>query len=99
MEGLRTLAAELGIENDVFFIGRCDNVANLLFASDIGVLRSKAEGFPNAILEYMAGGLPGVATDVGGARAGIGEDETGYVRPSRYAQTIAPRTTCLLHSP
>jgi len=49
-----------------------------LFASEIGVLSSKAEGFANAILEYMAAGLPVVATDVGGAREAITEGETGY---------------------
>ena len=99
MEGLRTLAAELGIEKDVFFIGRCDKVANLLFASDIGVLSSKAEGFANAILEYMAGGLPVVATDVGGAREAIAEDKTGYVVPSGDDKTMAARIIDLLNSP
>ena len=43
MEGLRALATDLGIAQDVFFIGRCDNVANLLFASDVGALSSQAE--------------------------------------------------------
>jgi len=99
MEGLRTLAAELRIEKDVFFIGRCDNVANLLFASDIGVLSSKAEGFANAILEYMAGGLPVVATDVGGAREAIAEDKTGYVVPSGDDLSMAARIIDLLNSP
>jgi glycosyltransferase involved in cell wall biosynthesis len=99
MEGLRTLAAQLGIEKDVFFIGRCDNVANLLFASDVGVLSSKAEGFANAILEYMAGGLPVVATDVGGAREAIAEDKTGYVVPSGDDERMADRIIDLLNSP
>src|SRR6266446_10808881 len=61
MESHRALVRQLGIEKDVFFLGRCDNVANLLFASAVGVLSSKAEGFANAILEYMAAGLPVVA--------------------------------------
>lgn len=99
MEGLRKLAAELGIEKDVFFIGRCDNVANLLFASDVGVLSSKAEGFANAILEYMAAGLPVVATDVGGAREAIAEDETGYLVPSGGDEKMAGRIINLLNSP
>ncbi len=93
------MAAELGIQKDVFFIGRCDNVANLLFASDIGVLSSKAEGFANAILEYMAGGLPVVATDVGGAREAVAEDKTGYVVPSGDDKTMAARIIDLLNSP
>lgn len=99
MEGLRTLAEQLGIEKDVFFIGRCDNVANLLFASDVGVLSSRAEGFANAILEYMAARLPVVATDVGGVREAIKEAETGYVVPSGDHEKMAERIIELLSSP
>jgi glycosyltransferase involved in cell wall biosynthesis len=99
MAGLRTLAAELGIARDVFFIGRCDNVANLLFGSDVGVLSSKAEGFANAILEYMAAGLPVVATNVGGAREAIAEDQTGYTVPSGDDEAMAQRIIYLLNSP
>jgi glycosyltransferase involved in cell wall biosynthesis len=91
MKGLRELACELGIEDDVFFLGRCDNVADLLFASDVGVLSSKAEGFANAILEYMAAGLPVVATDVGGAREAIAEGETGYLVASGDDEKMAER--------
>jgi glycosyltransferase involved in cell wall biosynthesis len=91
LEDLRKLSTQLGIERDVFFIGRCDNVANLLFASDVGVLSSKAEGFANAILEYMAAGLPVVATDVGGVREAIVEGETGFVVLAGDDQKMAER--------
>lgn len=99
MEELRALAAQLGIQDDVFFIGRCDRVADLLFASDVGVLSSKAEGFANAILEYMAAGLPVVATDVGGAREAIAEGETGYTVTSGDAEKMAARIIELLNQP
>jgi glycosyltransferase involved in cell wall biosynthesis len=99
MESLRELAAQLGIQDDVFFLGRCDNVANLLFASEIGVLSSKAEGFANAILEYMAAGLPVVATDVGGAREAIAEGETGYTVASGDDEKMAARIIDLLNEP
>jgi len=99
MEGLRELAAQLGVQDDVFFLGRCDNVANLLFASEIGVLSSKAEGFANAILEYMAAGLPVVATDVGGAREAIANDATGYTVNSGDDEQMAARIIDLLNKP
>jgi glycosyltransferase involved in cell wall biosynthesis len=99
MNDLRELAKQLGINDDVFFIGRCDSVADLLFASDIGVLSSKAEGFANAILEYMAAGLPVVATDVGGAREAITEGETGYVVASGDDGKMAERIIELLSAP
>ena len=91
MPDLRELAAELGIASDVHFIGRCDDVAGLLHASTAGVLSSKAEGFANAILEYMAAGLPVVATDVGGVREAILEGETGYIVPSGNHEQMAQR--------
>jgi glycosyltransferase involved in cell wall biosynthesis len=91
MGSLCELAKQLGIEQDVFFIGRCDNMANLLFASDVGVLSSKAEGFANAILEYMAAGLPVVATNVGGVREAIVEGETGFVVPAGDDEMMADR--------
>jgi glycosyltransferase involved in cell wall biosynthesis len=99
MAGLRELSAQLGIQDDVFFLGRCDSVADLLFASEIGVLSSKAEGFANAILEYMAAGLPVVATDVGGAREAIAEGETGYTVASGDDEKMAARIIDLLNEP
>ena len=91
MPGLRELASQLGIQEDVFFIGRCENVNELLFASHIGVLSSKAEGFSNAILEYMAAGLPVVSTEAGGVREAIVEGDTGFVVPSGDHEKMADR--------
>ena len=91
MPGLRELAAGLGIAGDVHFIGRCDDVAMLLHGSNVGVLSSKAEGFANAILEYMAAGLPVVATDVGGVREAIVEGETGHIVASGDDEQMAQR--------
>lgn len=99
MQSLRALAGELGIQNDVFFLGRCDKVAELLFASDVGVLSSKAEGFANAILEYMAAGLPVVATDVGGAREAISEGGTGYLVASGDDEKMAEHIIEVLEDP
>jgi len=96
MEGLRNQAEELGIGKDVFFVGRCDDIATLLYASDIGVLSSKAEGFANAILEYMAASLPVVATDVGGAREAVVEGKTGCLVTSGDDVTMAERIMQLL---
>ena len=98
-EDLRALAAELDLAESVFFIGRCTRVADLLAVSDVCVLSSKAEGFSNAILEYMAAGRAVVATDVGGAREAVVEGETGYlVRPGDDAG-MAARIVSLLADP
>ncbi len=99
MTPMRSLAAQLGLEQDVFFTGRCDDVAKLLFVSDICVLSSKAEGFSNSILEYMAAARPVVATDVGGAREVIAEGESGYLVASGDDEAMAARIISLLRDP
>ncbi len=99
MDVLRAQAAELGIERDTFFIGRCANVAALLSVSDVCVLSSKAEGFSNSILEYMAAARPVVVTDVGGAREAVVEGETGYLVPSGDDEMMAARIISLLNEP
>ena len=76
---LKAAAGDLGIDENVHFIGRCDDVPALLSASYACVLTSTAEGFSNSILEYMAAGKPVVATNVGGAAEAIVEGETGYL--------------------
>ncbi|MDQ2856651.1 MAG: glycosyltransferase, partial [Acidobacteriota bacterium] len=82
MPSIKDLARELGLESCTYFLGRCEELANLLSISDVCVLSSQAEGFSNSILEYMAAGRAVVATEVGGAREVIVEGETGYLVPA-----------------
>lgn len=95
-EQLREMARELGLEHSAHFLGRCDRVAELLYASDVCVLSSKAEGFSNSILEYMAAARAVVATDVGGAREAIVDGETGFIVPSGDDDTMAAQIEMLL---
>lgn len=99
MEGLRGLAAQLGLEDDVFFIGRCEKVAELLSVSEVCALSSTAEGFSNAIIEYMAAARPVVVTDVGGAREAVIEGESGYIVPAGDNEQMAERMIELLRDP
>ena len=96
---VRRLASELGISDATFFLGRCENIAELLNISDVCVLSSKAEGFSNSILEYMAAGCPVVATNVGGASEVIMEGETGYLVSPGDDATMASRIILLLRGP
>ncbi|HEX8098445.1 MAG TPA: glycosyltransferase [Pyrinomonadaceae bacterium] len=95
-EAMRGLAARLGIACEAFFVGRCGAVAELLAVSDVCVLSSLAEGFSNAILEYMAAGRPVVATNVGGAGEAIVEGETGHLVAAGDDRTMAARIVALL---
>jgi glycosyltransferase involved in cell wall biosynthesis len=99
LEPMRTLAAELGLKDDAFFIGRCERIDELLSISEVCGLSSVAEGFSNAILEYMAAGRPVVATDVGGAREVVAEGTTGFLVAPRDHAGMADRIVRLLDDP
>ena len=100
MPGLRQFAADLGLADSAFFIGRCNRIADLLAISDVCVLSSKGvEGLSNSILEYMAAGRPVVATDVGGAREQVIDSETGYIVKPEDVETMAARLISLLNEP
>lgn len=93
---LEDLAKQDQIEANVHFIGRCTAIPELLSISSIGVLTSFAEGFSNSILEYMAAGLPVVATRVGGAGEAIIEGDCGFLVESNDDQEMASRLAELL---
>ena len=57
------------------------------------LLVSHEEGFPNAIMEAMAAGLPVVATDVGGCRELVQDGVTGLLVPPRDPQALAVALT------
>jgi len=96
---LSTLATQLGLQESAIFLGRCEHVAELLSISDVCVLSSKAEGFSNSILEYMAAARPVAATDVGGASEAIVENETGYLVEAGDDEALAARIINLLRDP
>ena len=98
-EAFQTLASELGIGDNVVFLGHRENVPELLRLSDVCVLSSTAEGFSNSILEYMASMKPVVATAVGGAPEAISEGETGYLVNSGDDEAMADRILRLLNDP
>ena len=66
LKGHILLVQQLGLEHAVDFIGEMaeQDVLVLLRSSNIGVLSTRSEGCPNAILEYMSVNLPIVATNI-----------------------------------
>jgi glycosyltransferase involved in cell wall biosynthesis len=96
---LTALADQLGIASQVVFTDGQGGVAEYLSRMDVACLSSSAEGFSNAILEYMAAGLPVVATDVGGNAEAIADGETGFIVSSREPDEFANRLEFLLAHP
>jgi glycosyltransferase involved in cell wall biosynthesis len=63
---LQALAAELGLDGDIRFLGQRDDIDLLLPAFDVFVLSSLSEGTPMTLLEAMASSTAIVSTAVGG---------------------------------
>lgn len=59
---LRNIVKKLGIEDKVLFVGYSNNPYKYLSRSDIFVMPSLYEGFPNAMAEAICLGLPCIAT-------------------------------------
>jgi len=63
---LEAQARDLGIRNQVRFLGLRTDIPEVLGAMDVFVLSSDFEGNPLSVMEAMASGLPIVSTAVGG---------------------------------
>lgn len=94
-EAARALARELGLTNRITFLGRRNDVAELLARAHIFVLSSLSEGFPCSTLEAMRAGLPVIVSDAGGAGEAVVEGETGFVVPRADVQALAGRLAAL----
>lgn len=80
-EEIKAYAAQLGIENQVQFLGSQSNVYPYLQEADAFLLPSNYEGMPMTIIEAMGTGLPIVATKVGGVPDMIAEGYSGLLTP------------------
>lgn len=87
---LEAEAVELGIQDRVVFTGFCEDLPGALAAMDVFALPSiLEEGFPTAVLEAQAAGLPVIATDKGGTRETIDVGQTGLLVPPKDAASLA----------
>ena len=87
---LHNLAAELGLENSVEFLGglQNDQVLDLMFRSDAFVLASRNETFGVVFIEALSQGLPVAATRCGGPQTIINENN-GILVPVGDVQALA----------
>ena len=91
--------SELGLQPNFLFLGSRQNVPEILACCDMAVLPSHAEGFSNALLEYMAIGLPTVATDVGGNPEVMGNGLDGLLVKPGDPAALANAISSLLENP
>jgi glycosyltransferase involved in cell wall biosynthesis len=96
---LRGLIDELALDDDVRLLGLRDDVASLLRAFDVAVMSSHSEGSPLAIIEYMAAGLPIVATRAGGVSELITDGEHGLLVGPQDPAALADGLERILSDP
>lgn len=90
----------LGLHGAVALTGFRSDVAEIMSASDFGVLSSiSSEGNSRTALELMASGLAIVATSVGCLPDLVLDGETGYVVPPGDSASLAERILLLLNDP
>ena len=90
---------EMGLEGGVRLLGMRRDVRRLMSASDIFCLTSAWEGFPNALVEGMAGGLPVVTTAFAGIEEVIGGGDVAVTVPLDDDAAMAREILALVADP
>lgn len=93
---LENLAVQLGVLDKIEFTGRVEHPLRYIRDFSIGVITSETEGFCNAIVEYMANGIPVVVTDVGGNPELVTDGENGFLVPVDSPEMLADKIVHLL---
>ena len=89
-------AQSLGVSAAVTFTGNRPDIEDVLAATDISVLTSDFEGFPNALIEAMGVGICVVSTDYPGIDELITDGREGFVVPRNNARAMASKICQLL---
>ena len=92
-------AARHGVADVAQLLGHREDVERLYAAMDVFMLPSHREGFPRAVMEAAAMGLPCVVTDVRGCRQTVDHEVTGLIVPPRDAAALAGALARLVEDP
>lgn len=96
--GLKNLSLELGLSNDVVFLGGkpYSEIPRYLKMADLFIRPSHSEGLGNAFIEAMAAGIPIIGTQVGGIPDFLKDGETGLFCEVGNPKDLAEKITHLL---
>ena len=99
LDSLKKLADELGIRDQVSFLGYRKDVPQIMRAADIYAHPSKREGLGLASLEAMACGLPLVTSNVQGIPDYVENGVTGFMCDPTDVDGFAEHLEQLISSP
>lgn len=90
------LVKELGLSDDVRFLGKQDKLDELYSISDVKLLLSEKESFGLVLLEAMACGVPCIGTTIGGIPEVIEDGKTGFLCELGNVEEAANKTLRIL---
>jgi N-acetyl-alpha-D-glucosaminyl L-malate synthase BshA len=93
------LAARHGIQDRVHFLGKQDNVNELLPLADLMLMPSEMESFGLAALEAMACSVPTIATGVGGVPELVEHEKNGLLFRVGDVDVMSSAAISLLSDP
>lgn len=96
---LKDYARELGVADDVVFLGFITDMKSFHLSLDIFVLTSLWEGFCYAQVEAMTLGRPVVAFDVSSIPEVVADGETGYLAPAGDSKAMADKVEIFIKDP
>ena len=85
-----------GLQDDILFLGKRDDLPELLSISDVMLLLSEKEAFGLVLLEAFACGVPAVANAIGGIPEVVEDGVNGFLVELGDVQAVADRVTQLL---
>ncbi|KPJ60530.1 MAG: hypothetical protein AMJ46_05845 [Latescibacteria bacterium DG_63] len=90
------LCAQLGIGDDVLFLGNQECIERILPVADLLLLPSEHESFGLVCLEAMSCAVPVVATNVGGVKEVVEHGKTGFLHDPYDVESMAASSLQLL---
>jgi glycosyltransferase involved in cell wall biosynthesis len=96
---VRALSEHLGVAERVHQVHADGNVTDYLGLIDIGINCSEGEGLSNAIMEYMAAGIPVIAADSGGNPDLVTHERNGLLFALDDHEALADAINALISAP
>lgn len=90
------LSRELGLFDSISFVGRQDQMEDILGIADLFLLPSEYESFGLAALEAMAAGVPVVSSNAGGLKEINIQGETGYMADVGDVHTMSQQALSII---
>ena len=90
------LAGDLGVLEDIVFLGKLESVAELLSCADLFLLPSEQESFGLVALEALASGVPVVGTGGSGLAEVVDDGVSGFLHPVGAVEEMAGSALKLL---